>query len=250
MSADQLRELFMYDEQEISSTHSSLKCKRCKEGSGGCKQVGKPDGGQLKLWAHHEGVQGLPDRIMAECGGSDVSFIFSNRVDGKKLDHDPEAEKEGDVLSQIPESQREVQADSFVEDGSTSEGTSSLCDVDDGSPEERSNDQDACSDEDIIVVESESDDDDEEEEDVAALPMRSKRGNGKRKAVISDSEDDEENLEPVMRGTLRTININTKTGDLSYGKRVREVDKGAATTKRPAREVVSDSDISDIGFTE
>ena len=24
------------------------------------------------------------------------------------------------------------------------------------------------------------------------------------------SEDDEENLEPVMRGTLRTININTK----------------------------------------
>ena len=255
MSADQLRELFMYDEQEISSTHSSLKCKRCKEGSGGCKQVGKPDGGQLKLWAHHVGVQGLPDRIMAECGGSDVSFIFSNRVDGKKLDHDPEAEKEGDVLSQIPESQREVQADSFLEDGSTSEGTSAPCDVDNGSPEERSNDQDASSDEDVIVVESESDedededDDDEEEVGAAALPMRSKRGNGKRK-VISDSEDDEENLDPVMRGTLRTIDINTKTGDLLYGKRGREVDKRAATTKRPAREVVSDSDISDIDFTE
>ena len=263
MSADQLRELFMYDEHELSSTHSSLKCKRCKEGAGGCKQVGKPDGGQLKLWAHHVGVQGLPDRIMAECGGDDVSFVFSNRVDGKKLDHDPEAEREGDVLSQIPESQREeVQEDSFLAD-SAEEGTSPASDAggegaaeeveigaeDEGAATGDGGEEEAES-EDVILVDSGSDDD--EEEEPVARPNRSRRDNsgGRRNnaAVISDSDDDEPGRSP-----LRPMDSNVRQTSASKRARESEQRPARAAAKRASRDssVVSDSEeMSDSEFSE
>ncbi len=48
------------------------------------EQVGKPTEEDLKHWGHHTSIHTVPDTIMQEAAGDDVSFVFSCKVDGKE----------------------------------------------------------------------------------------------------------------------------------------------------------------------
>ena len=45
-----------------------------------CQQVGAPAEEDLSNWGHHPDVSTLPDDIMKEAAGEDVTFVFSCQV--------------------------------------------------------------------------------------------------------------------------------------------------------------------------
>ena len=91
MTLDELRDLFTYRTDTTSDTHDTCGCVRCGVQSKDAaknkawEQVGHPTEQDLKNWAHHHGPETLPDEQMAKAWGSNVSFIFSCRVDEKSL---------------------------------------------------------------------------------------------------------------------------------------------------------------------
>ena len=45
-----------------------------------CRQVGAPAEEDLSNWGHHPDVSTLPDDIMKQAAGEDVTFVFSCQV--------------------------------------------------------------------------------------------------------------------------------------------------------------------------
>ena len=95
-STDELRDIFNLEDTP-SSTHDSLKCKRCN-GIWGCNEndVKEED---LNSWGHHKNTMDLKDKAMVAAAGDDVSFIFTmkfpgQRFEGYKCEDDTDTEPE------------------------------------------------------------------------------------------------------------------------------------------------------------
>lgn len=116
LSAEDLRDLFSFHENIRSEIHEKMNCSRCEmyevmldhrtesncthsnhEDIGGfariagCldklksseKQVGTPKEEDLANWGHHLSTTSVPDSIFQASAGDEVSFVFTNQVDGK-----------------------------------------------------------------------------------------------------------------------------------------------------------------------
>ncbi|XP_073030331.1 protein CHROMATIN REMODELING 25-like isoform X3 [Primulina eburnea] len=114
VSTEDLRDLFTFQESVSSEIHEKMCCYRCKQNEiefeysndgsqpedediggfasiAGClhnlknheKQVGTPKEEDLAQWGHHHVPSSVPDRIFQASAGDDVSFVFTNQVDGK-----------------------------------------------------------------------------------------------------------------------------------------------------------------------
>eukprot|EP00041_Stephanoeca_diplocostata_P032472 m.1040818 g.1040818 ORF g.1040818 m.1040818 type:complete len:241 (+) comp24155_c0_seq29:2718-3440(+) len=83
-SAEDLRNIFQLDDTD-SSTHDSLKCKRCSDDTDGCcEKDGTEDA--LQTWAHHKNGHGVKDKVMQRAAGDDVAFIFSLKIPGQRFE--------------------------------------------------------------------------------------------------------------------------------------------------------------------
>ncbi|KAJ1256270.1 hypothetical protein BS78_K054500 [Paspalum vaginatum] len=125
LSTEDLRDLFTFHEQVRSKIHENLKCSRCDrgvmDGNGfeladtqhkasmpgvqdsvdiggfgeisGClhkmnsshHQIGRPSEEDLGSWGHHCDPSTVPDTILQCSAGEEVSFVFTNQVDGKLI---------------------------------------------------------------------------------------------------------------------------------------------------------------------
>ncbi|KAI4318616.1 hypothetical protein MLD38_032295 [Melastoma candidum] len=123
LSTEDLRDLFTFHENARSEIHEKMNCTRCSnveeteesanevghvpENSGtydsdggdvgsfaeiaGClhklkaseKQVGTPKEEELSKWGHHYSPTSVPDTIFQASAGEEVTFVFTNQVDGK-----------------------------------------------------------------------------------------------------------------------------------------------------------------------
>ncbi|KAG8072506.1 hypothetical protein GUJ93_ZPchr0006g44886 [Zizania palustris] len=119
LSTEDLRDLFTFHDQVRSEIHENLKCNRCnKDGYvvldgndldsaateqkdyidiggfweiSGCvekmnssnQQIGRPSEEDLGSWGHHSDPSTVPDTILQCSAGDEVSFVFTNQVDGK-----------------------------------------------------------------------------------------------------------------------------------------------------------------------
>ncbi|KAI5423599.1 protein CHROMATIN REMODELING 25 [Lathyrus oleraceus] len=121
LSTEDLRNLFTFDENVKSDIHENMRCSRCQtyddpqdtdvlstminsehdddETSdiggfaeiAGClgnlkrseKQVGNPLEEDLSSWGHHFFPTSVPDGILQASAGDEVTFVFTNQVDGK-----------------------------------------------------------------------------------------------------------------------------------------------------------------------
>ncbi|KAK6159346.1 hypothetical protein DH2020_006660 [Rehmannia glutinosa] len=121
LSAEDLRDLFTFNESVSSEIHEKMCCNRCKTdeimldisfdskytdegcrldekediggfaGIAGCvnnlkrheKQVGTPKEEDLASWGHHHFPSSVPDSIFQASAGDEVSFVFTNQVEGK-----------------------------------------------------------------------------------------------------------------------------------------------------------------------
>ncbi|KAL6514250.1 DNA-dependent ATPase protein rad54 [Orobanche hederae] len=120
LSTEDLRDLFTFHESVSSEIHEKMCCKRCEQhetmsGTGfennhmneSCrldeediggfaslvgsfnslkrheKQVGTPKEEDLASWAHHHFPSSVPDSIFQASAGDEVSFVFTNQVEGK-----------------------------------------------------------------------------------------------------------------------------------------------------------------------
>ncbi|XP_051135736.1 protein CHROMATIN REMODELING 25 isoform X2 [Andrographis paniculata] len=115
LSTEDLRDLFTFRESASSEIHEKMCCNRCdQQGSNdtsecesvqpneetdiggfaaisGCfdnlkpheKQVGSPKEEDLPLWGHHHSPSSVPDSIFQSSAGNEVSFVFTNQVEGK-----------------------------------------------------------------------------------------------------------------------------------------------------------------------
>ncbi|XP_010534308.1 PREDICTED: protein CHROMATIN REMODELING 25 isoform X2 [Tarenaya hassleriana] len=123
LSAEDLRDLFSFHENVRSEIHENMSCSRCQNldhdiGSfnkrndskldnntcqtdgddiggfaeiAGClnelkcseKQVGTPLEEDLTSWGHHFASKSVPDTILQASAGDEVTFVFTNQVDGK-----------------------------------------------------------------------------------------------------------------------------------------------------------------------
>ncbi|KAJ4825812.1 Protein CHROMATIN REMODELING 25 [Turnera subulata] len=123
LSTEDLRDLFTFHENARSEIHEKMNCARCQsynegidniEDGGkstkescisvqevfdiggfaeiaGClhklksseKQVGTPLEEDLGSWGHHFHSESVPDTILQASAGDEVSFVFTNQVDGK-----------------------------------------------------------------------------------------------------------------------------------------------------------------------
>ncbi|CAN1133476.1 Protein CHROMATIN REMODELING 25 [Linum perenne] len=125
LSADDLRDLFTFHENVRSEIHENMNCARCLvhnddepksienedtsgddnkssedasdiggfAGISGCvdklksseKQVGTPLEEDLSSWGHHLQPNSVPDSILQDSAGDEVTFVFTNQVDGKLI---------------------------------------------------------------------------------------------------------------------------------------------------------------------
>ncbi|KAL3814221.1 hypothetical protein ACJIZ3_015489 [Penstemon smallii] len=120
LSTEDLRDLFTFNGSISSEIHEKMCCNRCKQGEmildsrvesdytnvgcqpddediggfagiAGClnnlksyeKQVGTPKEEDLASWGHHHFPSSVPDCIFQASAGNEVSFVFTNQVDGK-----------------------------------------------------------------------------------------------------------------------------------------------------------------------
>ncbi|XP_078157888.1 DNA repair/recombination protein [Carex rostrata] len=118
LSREDLRDLFTFRDDIRSEIHENMKCPRCRDdnnttegdnsasdiitGSGdgdiggfaeisGCwheqkryeKQIGTPLEEDLMSWGHHSNPSTVPDSILQSSAGDEISFVFTNQVDGK-----------------------------------------------------------------------------------------------------------------------------------------------------------------------
>ncbi|KAJ4817595.1 DNA repair and recombination protein RAD54-like [Rhynchospora pubera] len=118
LSREDLRDLFTFHEDIRSEIHENIKCTRCQDdnnieegdysesdtitmsGDGdiggfaeisGClhklkryeKQIGTPLEEDLVSWGHHSDPSTVPDSILQSSAGEEISFVFTNQVDGK-----------------------------------------------------------------------------------------------------------------------------------------------------------------------
>ncbi|KAJ7001101.1 protein CHROMATIN REMODELING 25 [Populus alba x Populus x berolinensis] len=123
LSTEDLRDLFTFQENVRSEIHEKMNCARCLSSDGelegigdvdestyencmpnqevfdiggfaaiaGCldklksseKQVGTPLEEDLGSWGHHFHSTSVPDTILQASAGDEVSFVFTNQVDGK-----------------------------------------------------------------------------------------------------------------------------------------------------------------------
>ncbi|KAK3420598.1 hypothetical protein EUGRSUZ_G01447 [Eucalyptus grandis] len=122
LSTEELRDLFTFHEKSRSEIHEKMNCVRCQhiddtETTGdrrdsaldqsasstdtsdigsfaeiaGClhklkaseKQIGTPKEEDLGSWGHHFSATSVPDIIFQASAGDEVSFVFTNQVDGK-----------------------------------------------------------------------------------------------------------------------------------------------------------------------
>ncbi|XP_073125004.1 protein CHROMATIN REMODELING 25 isoform X2 [Henckelia pumila] len=114
VSAEDLRDLFTFQGSVSSEIHENMCCYRCKQNEiefdysndggqpedddiggfasvAGClhnlknheKQVGTPKEEDLAQWGHHHLPSSVPDCIFQASAGDEVSFVFTNQVDGK-----------------------------------------------------------------------------------------------------------------------------------------------------------------------
>lgn len=117
LSTEDLRDLFTFHENVRSEIHEKMNCVRCQNhdavGNGlestkdefnykdpdiggfaeisGClhklkdseKQVGTPLEEDLGSWGHHFSAASVPDTIFQASAGDEVTFVFTNQVDGK-----------------------------------------------------------------------------------------------------------------------------------------------------------------------
>ncbi|PPS05376.1 hypothetical protein GOBAR_AA15296 [Gossypium barbadense] len=122
-STEDLRDLFTFYDNVRSEIHGKMNCNRCKNdgsenigeqercesengsygsdqevfdiggfaGIAGCldklksseKQVGSPLEEDLVSWGHHFHSESVPDSILQASAGGEVTFVFTNQVDGK-----------------------------------------------------------------------------------------------------------------------------------------------------------------------
>jgi len=110
-SKDDLKDIFSLLDTP-SSTHDSLKCKRCNA-DGACDEAvtteGKSAGeeGDMNTWAHHLGVVGLKDQTMLAAAGDNVGFTFSLKYPGQRFagyqcEDDTDVEDNGDAGAAEP----------------------------------------------------------------------------------------------------------------------------------------------------
>lgn len=122
LSTEDLRDLFILHENVQSEIHENMNCTRCEANSinsgvglenlkvasndqgskitediggfaeiAGClnklkaseKQIGAPLEEDLGYWGHHYSLDTIPDAILQASAGDDVTFVFTNQVDGK-----------------------------------------------------------------------------------------------------------------------------------------------------------------------
>ncbi|GAU29532.1 hypothetical protein TSUD_115540 [Trifolium subterraneum] len=121
LSTEDLRNLFTFEENVKSEIHEKMRCSRCQPYDGpqdtdvlstminsecddddtsdiggfaeiaGClgnlkiseKQVGNPLEEDLSSWGHHFFPTSVPDAILQAAAGDEVTFVFTNQVDGK-----------------------------------------------------------------------------------------------------------------------------------------------------------------------
>ncbi|KAJ3695883.1 hypothetical protein LUZ60_001260 [Juncus effusus] len=109
LSREDLRDLFTLRDDIKSEIHENIKCARCSELSnnssteecetdiGGFaemsgllhklksseKQIGSPLEEDLMSWGHHADSSTVPDTILQSSAGHEISFVFTNQVDGK-----------------------------------------------------------------------------------------------------------------------------------------------------------------------
>ncbi|KAK9054583.1 hypothetical protein SSX86_025662 [Deinandra increscens subsp. villosa] len=114
-STEDLRDLFTFHEDATSEIHEKMNCTRCGEqtadilcsdeeediggfaGISGClhnskrseKQVGAPLEEDLANWGHHFSPNTVPDTIFQASAGDEVTFVFSNQIDGKLVPVEP-----------------------------------------------------------------------------------------------------------------------------------------------------------------
>ena len=92
MSCEQLRDLFTYNPDTISTTYEHIV--RAKQPDDAfediqdeeyinIKQKGHPKEDELACWGLHSDPITVPDECMQLCAKNDVSFIFSCQVDGR-----------------------------------------------------------------------------------------------------------------------------------------------------------------------
>lgn len=119
LSSEVLRDLFTFHESARSEIHEKMNCTRCHKfgdvpdsideedreaidiggfaGISGCldklksseRQVGTPLEEDLGSWGHHYSATTIPDAILQASAGDEVSFVFTNQVDGKLLPLEP-----------------------------------------------------------------------------------------------------------------------------------------------------------------
>lgn len=58
-----------------------------------CDQEGDPSETEVMLWAHHNGVGSLKDKMLREIGGPTVSFVFELEVRSQKASHKKKKKK-------------------------------------------------------------------------------------------------------------------------------------------------------------
>ncbi len=97
MSRDQLKDLFTYDPNTLSTTFEHMVLDKipddvdtelCKAGPVLQEQVGQPKEDDLGNWGLHSSANSVPDECMQLCGTKDVSFVFSCKVTGKEIPAD------------------------------------------------------------------------------------------------------------------------------------------------------------------
>ncbi|GAA0159567.1 damaged DNA-binding protein [Lithospermum erythrorhizon] len=125
MSCDRCnRHEVMSDDADLESEFTSAPGKPDEEDIGGfasiagClhklksyeKQVGTPKEEDLANWGHHSSPSTVPDTIFQAAAGDEVSFVFTNQVDGKLV---PIESKGGTHSNQTPQSLSTRKANSF-----------------------------------------------------------------------------------------------------------------------------------------
>lgn len=108
MSMDELRDLFSYDPDTLSTTYDHMvvgrhligeneggkaikNVKRLVNGSDLFKeQDGSPKEEDLASWGHHTDTTTVPDQCMQFSGNEEVTFVFSCKVDGREVPPDPD----------------------------------------------------------------------------------------------------------------------------------------------------------------
>lgn len=93
MSFDQLRDLFTYDPDTLSTTFEHMVLEKAEEmdeefsktGPINKGQKGNPKEDNLADWGLHSDAATVPDECMQICAENDVSFIFSCQIEGKPV---------------------------------------------------------------------------------------------------------------------------------------------------------------------